>query len=79
MQCECDAAVAAILVAVTVACVEDIFDILGREGDQAESVSEEFVGENGRVGFDFNKVNGHGGYFGKDCATDGVCKSEVDG
>lgn len=39
---------------------------------------DEFVGEDGGVGFDFDEVNGHGWDFGEDDATDGVGEGEVD-
>ena len=41
-------------------------------------MGDEFVGENGRVGFDFDEVDGHGWDFGEDDAADGVGEGEVD-
>lgn len=39
---------------------------------------DEFVGENGGVGFNFNEVDGHSWNFGEDDAADGVGEGEVD-
>ena len=61
---EGDGAVLAVLVAVAVAGVEDVFDLLGVQGDEAEAVGDELVGEDGGVGFDLDEVDGHGGHFG---------------
>lgn len=41
-------------------------------------MSNELIGEDGRVGFDFNEVDGHGWDFGEDDAADGVGEGEVD-
>ena len=42
-------------------------------------MGDEFVGENGGVGFDFDEVDGHGGDFGENDAAEGVGEGEVDG
>ena len=78
MERKGDAAVLAVLLAVAVAGVEDVVDLFGIEGDEAEAVGDELVGEDGCVGFDFDKVDGHGGHFGEDDAPEGVGEGEVD-
>jgi hypothetical protein len=40
-------------------------------------VADEFVGEDGRVYFYFDEIDGHGGDFGEDYASDGVGETEV--
>lgn len=40
---------------------------------------DEFIGENGGIGFDFDDVDGDGGDFGEEGAAEGVGESEVDG
>ena len=42
-------------------------------------MGDEFVGEDGGVGFDFYEVDCHGGDFGEHGATEGVGECEVDG
>ena len=37
----------------------------------------ELVGEDGCVGFDFDKIDSHGGNFGENGASKGVCECEV--
>ena len=78
MKCECDAAVVAVLLAITVPRVENGVDIFGVQRYKAETVCNKFVGENGGVCFDFDEVNRHGGDFGKDNAAEGVGEGEVD-
>ena len=66
-----------VLVAVAVAGVEDVLDLLGGERDETEAVRDEFIGEHGGVGFDFDEVDRHGGYFGEDGPPEGVGEGEV--
>ena len=77
-HCESHAAVLAVLVAVAVASVEHVFDLLAVERDEAEAVGDKFIGEDGGVGFDFDEVDGHRGDFGEDGAAEGVGEGEVD-
>lgn len=40
-------------------------------------MGDEFVGEDGGVGFDFDEVDGHGRDFGEDGPAEGVGEGEV--
>lgn len=68
----------AVGLAVAVTGVVNFGHVLGDEGDETKTVGDEFVGEDGRVRFDFDEVDGHGRDFGEDDAADGVGKGEVD-
>ena len=78
MEGQCDAAVVAVLLAVAVARVENRVDIFGVEGDKTKPVSDELIGQNRCVGFDFDEVDCDGGHFGEDDAAEGVGESEID-
>lgn len=78
MQSEGDTAIVTVLVAVAVAGVEHVFDLFGVERNKAEAVGDEFISENGGVGLNFDKINGHGGNFGQHGAAQRVSKSKVD-
>ena len=41
-------------------------------------MGDKFISEDGSVGFDFDKVDSHGGDFGENSAPEGVGESEVD-
>ncbi len=45
--------------------------------DETEAMGDELVGENRGVDFDFNKIDGHGWDFSKDCSADGVGEGNV--
>ena len=62
----------AVLLTVAVPGVEHIVDLFRVQGDETETVGDEFVGENGRVGFYFDEIDGHGGDFGEHDAAQGV-------
>lgn len=80
MQCERDAAVRAAFLAVAVARVLDVLVAVFRvEGNEAQSVGEEFVGEDRGVLFDFDQVDGHRWDFGEDDSAEGVGEGEIDG
>ena len=56
-----------------VAIVGEVFgDVDGVQGDEAETVGDEFVGQDGGVGGDFDKVDGKGGDLGEHHASEGV-------
>ena len=78
MESKGDATVVAVLLAVTIARVENRVDVLRVERNEAEPVRDEFIGQDRCVGFDFDKVDGHGGDFGEDDAAEGVGESEID-
>lgn len=78
VQSEGDAAILAVLVAFAVAAVEHVFDLFRVERNQAEAVGNEFIGQDGGVGFDLDEINGHGGDFGQHGAAQRVGKSKVD-
>jgi len=78
VECECDATIIAVLLTVAVAGVKDGVDVFGIQWDEAEAMGDEFVGKNRGVGFDFDKVDGHGGHFAKNNAAEGVSEGEVD-
>lgn len=77
MQGEYDTAVFAVLLAVAIAGVEDIVNLLRVQGDKTETVGDEFVCQYGGVGFDFDKVDSHGGYFGKDDSAERIGKGQI--
>ena len=68
----------AVLITVAVACEEHILDGFAVERNQAEAVSDEFVGQDGCVGIHLDEIDGHGGYFREDDPAEGVCKSQGD-
>lgn len=78
MQCEGDAAILAVLVAVAVTGVEHVFGLFRVERNQAQAVGDEFIGEDGGVCFDLDEINGHSGDFGEHGAAQRVGKSKVD-
>ena len=49
----------------------------GIQGDETESVSNEFVSENRSVDFDFNKIDSHGWDFSEDGSAERVREGEV--
>lgn len=70
MQRQRDTAARAVVLAFAVARVLDVLvAIFGVEGDEADAVGEEFVGEDGGVLFHFNEVDGDGWDFGEDHAA----------
>lgn len=74
-----DAAASAVVLTVAVARVLDILVAVARvERNETESVSEELIGEDGRVLFHFDQVDGHGWHFGEDRAPDRVGEGEID-
>lgn len=75
-----DGAAGAVRLALAVARVLDVLvAVLGVERDQAETVREELVGQDGGVGLDLDQVDGHRGHLGQDGAAEGVGEGEVDG
>ena len=74
---ERDRAILAVLVAVAVAGVEDVFNLLGVQGNETQAVGDELISQDGGIGFDLDEVDRHGGYFGKDSAPQGVGEGEV--
>ena len=68
----------AVLITVTIPREEHVLDGLAVERDQAEAVSNEFVGQDGCVGVDLDEIDGHGGYFREDDPAEGVCKRQGD-
>ena len=72
-----DGAVFAILVAIAVSGVEDVFYLAGIQRNEAEAVGNKFICENGSVDFDLNKIDSHGRDFGKDSPAEGVGEGEV--
>jgi len=47
------------------------------QGYKAKTVCDEFIRQDGGIGFDLDKVNRHGGNFGKNSAAEGVGESKV--
>lgn len=72
-----DGAVLAVLFAVAVAGVVELGDAPGVEGDEAQSVCDEFVGQHRAVDLDFYQVDGDCRYFGLDDSPQGVGKGQV--
>ena len=72
-----DGAIFAILIAVAVSGVENVFYLFGVQGNETEAVGNEFVCENGSVDFDLNKIDSHGWDFSKDGSAEGISESEV--
>lgn len=69
----------AVVLAFAVARVLDVLvAVFADQGDKAETVSEEFVGQYGGVLFHFDEVDGHRGDFGEHYSAEGVGESEVD-
>jgi len=66
------------LLALTVAGVVDISDVLGVEGHETKAVGQELVGEDGGVRFDFDEIDGHDWDFGENDAAEGVGEGEID-
>lgn len=52
--------------------------MFGVERNKAEAVGDEFISENGGVGLDLDKIDGHGGNFGQHGPAQRVGKSKVD-
>ena len=77
MQSQCDTAVFAVLFAVAVAGVVELVDSLAVEGNESQSVRNEFVGKNGCVGFDLDKVNSDGWHLGLDNSSQPISEREV--
>jgi hypothetical protein len=68
----------AVLVALAVARVHHVVDILRDQRDQAQAVADELVRQHRRVGLDLDQVDGHRGHFCEDGPADGVGEGEVD-
>jgi hypothetical protein len=80
VQGERDAAACAMVLTFAVARVLDVLIAVFRvEGDEADAVGEEFVGEDGGVFFYFDEVDGDGWDFGEHYSAQGVGEGEVDG
>lgn len=80
MQGERDAAARAVVLAFAVARVLDVLVAVFRvEGDEADAVGEELVGEDGGVFFYFDQVDGDGWDLGEHYSAEGVGEGEVDG
>jgi hypothetical protein len=77
MQRERDRAVLAVVLAVAFSAGQHVVDAFTVERYEAEAVGDEFVGEDGGVGFDLNQVDSHGGDFGEDGAAQGIGEGEV--
>lgn len=71
------AALFAVLLAVAVSRVVELVDAARVERDEAETVRDEFVGEDGAVGLDFDEVDGERGDFGLDDSAERICKGNV--
>lgn len=72
-QIEDDGAALAFAAAVAVAVVDHVcVAVAGVEGDEAEAVGDEFVGEDGGVAQHLDLVDGDGGDFGEDSTAEGV-------
>jgi hypothetical protein len=78
LQGENHGAAVAVVVAVAFAGVPHFVYIPGRQGDEAETVGEEFVGEDGGVVLDFDHVDCDGGDLSEHDAAKGVGEGEVD-
>ena len=59
-----DTAATAVLIAITVAGIVHLVDLAGIKGDEAEPVGDKLIGEDGRIGFDLDQVDGDGGHLG---------------
>lgn len=77
MQGKLHATVVAVLLTVAVSGVEKAVDVLGLERNQPQTVGDEFVSEDGRVGFDFDQVDGDHRDLSLDNATQRVGEGEV--
>lgn len=78
MQVEGHTASSTVLVAVAVARVRHLLEAAGVEGDQAQAVGDELVGQHRGVDVEVDQVNGDSGDFGLDDATQRVGEREVD-
>lgn len=78
MQVEGHTASSTVLVAVAVARVRHLLEAAGVEGDQAQAVGDELVGQHRGVDVEVDQVNGDGGDFGLDDATQRVGEREID-
>ena len=72
-----DGAIFAILVAIAISSVKDVFYLAGIQRYETEPVSDKLIGKNGSVDFDFDKINGHGWDFSENYSAEGVCESEI--
>lgn len=70
-------AMLAVFVAVAVPRIQKLLDTFGVEWDQTQAVGNEFVGQNGAVSLDLDKIDGNRGNLGKHDATKGVGETEL--
>lgn len=78
MQGERDAAAIAYAIAVAVARVQYIIDLLAVEWDQPQPVRDEFIGQDRGVGVEFDRGDGEGGDFGEYDTAKRIGECEVD-
>lgn len=80
MQRERDAAARAVVLAFAIARVLDVLVAIFRvQGDEADAVGKEFVGEDRGVFFYLDKVDGDGWDFGEHYSAQRVGEGKVDG
>ena len=70
-------AVLTVILAVAFSTRQHVVDAFTVERYEAQAVGDEFVGEDGGVGFDLNQVDSHGGDFGEDGTAQGIGEGEV--
>lgn len=77
MKRKADGAVLAVLFAVAVSGVVEFVDALGVEGNKAQSMCDELVGQDRAVDLDFYQVDGDCRYFSLDDSPQGVGEWQV--